>query len=129
MKTETFHSTEGLKEFIRFLDGNREMLIADVISMEGEKNGIPVEVAMVYNTSYTENLHSYVNNINTHEGGTHLSGFRRGLTHTLKKYADASGMLDKLKFDIAGDDFREGLTAIISVKVGEPQLKDKLRQS
>ena len=127
LKKETFHSTEGLKEFIRFLDGNREMLIADVISMEGEKNGIPVEVAMVYNTSYTENLHSYVNNINTHEGGTHLSGFRRGLTHTLKKYADASGMLDKLKFDIAGDDFREGLTAIISVKVGEPQFEGQTK--
>ena len=127
LKGETFHSTEGLKEFIRFLDGNREMLIADVISMEGEKNGIPVEVAMVYNTSYTENLHSYVNNINTHEGGTHLSGFRRGLTHTLKKYADASGMLDKLKFDIAGDDFREGLTAIISVKVGEPQFEGQTK--
>ena len=126
-KGETFHSKEGLKEFIRFLDGNREMLIADVISMEGEKNGIPVEVAMVYNTSYTENLHSYVNNINTHEGGTHLSGFRRGLTNTLKKYADASGMLDKLKFDIAGDDFREGLTAIISVKVGEPQFEGQTK--
>lgn len=127
LKGETFFSQEGLKEFIRFLDGNREMLIADVISMEGEKNGIPVEVAMVYNTSYTENLHSYVNNINTHEGGTHLSGFRRGLTHTLKKYADASGMLDKLKFDIAGDDFREGLTAIISVKVGEPQFEGQTK--
>jgi DNA gyrase subunit B len=126
-KGEIFHSKEGLKEFIRFLDGNREMLIADVISMEGEKNGIPVEVAMVYNTSYTENLHSYVNNINTHEGGTHLSGFRRGLTNTLKKYADASGMLDKLKFDIAGDDFREGLTAIISVKVGEPQFEGQTK--
>ena len=126
-KGETFHSKEGLKEFIRFLDGNREMLIADVISMEGEKNGIPVEVAMVYNTSYTENLHSYVNNINTHEGGTHLSGFRRGLTNTLKKYADASGMLGKLKFDIAGDDFREGLTAIISVKVGEPQFEGQTK--
>ena len=126
-KGETFHSKEGLKEFIRFLDGNREMLIGDVISMEGEKNGIPVEVAMVYNTSYTENLHSYVNNINTHEGGTHLSGFRRGLTNTLKKYADASGMLDKLKFDIAGDDFREGLTAIISVKVGEPQFEGQTK--
>ena len=126
-KGETFHSKEGLKEFIRFLDGNREMLIADVISMEGEKNTIPVEVAMVYNTSYTENLHSYVNNINTHEGGTHLSGFRRGLTNTLKKYADASGMLDKLKFDIAGDDFREGLTAIISVKVGEPQFEGQTK--
>jgi len=126
-KGEIFHSKEGLKEFIRFLDGNREMLIGDVISMEGEKNGIPVEVAMVYNTSYTENLHSYVNNINTHEGGTHLSGFRRGLTNTLKKYADASGMLDKLKFDIAGDDFREGLTAIISVKVGEPQFEGQTK--
>jgi DNA gyrase subunit B len=126
-KGETFHSTEGLKEFIRFLDGNREMLIADVISMEGEKNDIPVEVAMVYNTSYSENLHSYVNNINTHEGGTHLSGFRRGLTHTLKKYADASGMLDKLKFDITGDDFREGLTAIISVKVQEPQFEGQTK--
>ncbi len=126
-KGETFHSTEGLKEFIRFLDGSREMLIADVISIEGEKNDIPVEVAMVYNTSYSENLHSYVNNINTHEGGTHLSGFRRGLTHTLKKYADASGMLDKLKFDIAGDDFREGLTAIISVKVQEPQFEGQTK--
>ncbi len=124
---ETFHSEEGLKEFIRFLDGNREMLIGDVISMEGEKNGTPVEVAMVYNTSYTENLHSYVNNINTHEGGTHLSGFRRGLTTTLKKYADASGMLDKLKFDIAGDDFREGLTAIVSVKVAEPQFEGQTK--
>ncbi|EDM44830.1 DNA gyrase subunit B [unidentified eubacterium SCB49] len=126
-KGETFHSTEGLKEFVRFLDGNREMLIADVISMEGEKNDIPVEVAMVYNTSYNENLHSYVNNINTHEGGTHLSGFRRGLTHTLKKYADASGMLDKLKFDISGDDFREGLTAIVSVKVQEPQFEGQTK--
>ncbi len=124
---ETFHSTEGLKEFIRFLDGNREPLTADVIAMEGEKNGIPVEVAMIYNTSYTENLHSYVNNINTHEGGTHLSGFRRGLTTTLKKYADASGMLDKLKFDVAGDDFREGLTAIISVKVAEPQFEGQTK--
>src|SRR5690606_36286560 len=121
--TEKFHSTEGLKEFIRFLDGNRESIIADVISMEGEKNDIPVEVAMVYNTSFNENLHSYVNNINTHEGGTHLAGFRAGLTRTLKKYADASAMLDKLKFEIAGDDFREGLTAIISVKVQEPQFE------
>jgi len=126
-QTELFHSNEGLKEFIRFLDGNRECLIADVISMEGEKNDIPVEVAMVYNTSYAENLHSYVNNINTHEGGTHLAGFRRGLTSTLKKYADASGMLDKLKFDIAGDDFREGLTAIISVKVAEPQFEGQTK--
>jgi DNA gyrase subunit B len=124
---EKFHSEEGLKEFIRFLDGNREPLIADVISMEGEKNDIPVEVAMVYNTSFNENLHSYVNNINTHEGGTHLSGFRRGLTTTLKKYADASGMLDKLKFEISGDDFREGLTAIISVKVAEPQFEGQTK--
>ena len=125
--SETFYSDEGLKEFVRFLDGNREQLIQNVISMEGEKNGIPVEVAMVYNTSYTENLHSYVNNINTHEGGTHLSGFRRGLTGTLKKYADASGMLDKLKFDVQGDDFREGLTAIISVKVAEPQFEGQTK--
>lgn len=124
---ETFYSDEGLKEFIRFLDGNREPLIADVIAMEGEKNDIPVEVAMVYNTSFNENLHSYVNNINTHEGGTHLSGFRRGLTTTLKKYADNSGMLDKLKFDIAGDDFREGLTAIVSVKVAEPQFEGQTK--
>jgi len=125
--TEKFHSEEGLKEFIKFLDGNREPLIADVISMEGEKNNIPVEVAMVYNTSFNENLHSYVNNINTHEGGTHLSGFRRGLTSTLKKYADASGLLDKLKFDISGDDFREGLTAIVSVKVAEPQFEGQTK--
>lgn len=124
---ETFFSEEGLKEFIKFLDSNRESLMKDVISFEGEKNGVPVEVAMVYNTSYAENLHSYVNNINTHEGGTHLSGFRRGLTHTLKKYADESGMLDKLKFDIAGDDFREGLTAIISVKVQEPQFEGQTK--
>ncbi len=124
---ETFHSDEGLKEYIRFLDSNREAIVQDVISMAGEKNGIPVEVAMIYNTSFNENLHSYVNNINTHEGGTHLSGFRRGLTTTLKKYADASGLLDKLKFEIAGDDFREGLTAIISVKVAEPQFEGQTK--
>ncbi len=124
---ETFHSTEGLSEFVRFLDGNRTPIIGEVIAMEGEKNGIPVEVAMIYNDSYAENLHSYVNNINTHEGGTHLAGFRRGLTGSLKKFADASGMLDKLKFDIAGDDFREGLTAIISVKVGEPQFEGQTK--
>ena len=124
---ELFHSKEGLREFIRFLDENREPLIADVIAMEGSKNDIPVEVAMVYNTSFNENLHSYVNNINTHEGGTHLSGFRRGLTSTLKKYADASGMLDKLKFEISGDDFREGLTAIVSVKVAEPQFEGQTK--
>ncbi|GLB49952.1 DNA topoisomerase (ATP-hydrolyzing) subunit B [Neptunitalea lumnitzerae] len=124
---ERFHSEEGLKEFIKFLDGNREMIIADVISIEGEKNDIPVEVAMVYNSSFNENLHSYVNNINTHEGGTHLAGFRRGLTTTLKKYADNSGMLDKLKFEISGDDFREGLTAIVSVKVAEPQFEGQTK--
>jgi len=126
-ETETFHSKEGLSEFVRFLDGNRTPIIGEVISMEGEKNGIPVEVAMIYNDSYAENLHSYVNNINTHEGGTHLAGFRRGLTGSLKKFADASGMLDKLKFDIAGDDFREGLTAIISVKVSEPQFEGQTK--
>ena len=124
---EVFHSKEGLPEFIRFLDGSREPLMKDVIAFEGEKNGVPVEVAMIYNTSYAENLHSYVNNINTHEGGTHLSGFRRGLTHTLKKYSEGSGMLDKLKFEISGDDFREGLTAIISVKVAEPQFEGQTK--
>ena len=125
--SETFLSKEGLVEFIRFLDETREAIIGDVISMEGEKNGIPVEVAMIYNTSFSENLQSYVNNINTHEGGTHLSGFRRGLTTTLKKYADSSGLIDKLKFEIAGDDFREGLTAIISVKVAEPQFEGQTK--
>ena len=125
--TETFYSDEGLPEFVRYLDATRERLTANVISIEGEKNGVPVEVAMVYNTSYTENLHSYVNNINTHEGGTHLAGFRRGLTATLKKYADDSGMLKNLKFEIAGDDFREGLTAIISVKVAEPQFEGQTK--
>lgn len=124
---QEFHSEDGLREFVRYLDATREQLIESVISMEGEKNGIPVEVAMVYNTSYNENLHSYVNNINTHEGGTHLTGFRRGLTNTLKKYAENSGMLSKLKFDIAGDDFREGLTAIISVKVAEPQFEGQTK--
>ncbi|AWG26830.1 DNA topoisomerase (ATP-hydrolyzing) subunit B [Flavobacterium kingsejongi] len=125
--SEVFHSTEGLKEYIRFLDGNREPIISHVISMENEKSEIPVEVALIYNSSYAENIFSYVNNINTHEGGTHLSGFRRGLTNTLKKYADASGLLDKLKFEIAGDDFREGLTAIISVKVAEPQFEGQTK--
>ncbi|MFO7701950.1 DNA topoisomerase (ATP-hydrolyzing) subunit B [Psychroflexus maritimus] len=124
---EEFHSEEGLKEFIRFMDTNREPIIGNVIAMEGEKNDIPVEVAMIYNNSYAENLHSYVNNINTHEGGTHLSGFRRGLTSTLKKYADASGLLDKLKFEITGDDFREGLTAIVSVKVQHPQFEGQTK--
>ncbi len=125
--SEVFHSKDGLKEFIAFLDGSREAIIQNIISMEGEKNGIPVEVAMIYNNSYSENLHSYVNNINTHEGGTHLAGFRRGLTSTLKKFADGSGLLDKLKFDISGDDFREGLTAIISVKVAEPQFEGQTK--
>ena len=124
---EEFHSKEGLKEFIKFLDENREPLIPEVIAIEGEKNDIPVEIAMVYNSSFNENIHSYVNNINTHEGGTHLSGFRRGLTSTLKKYADSSGLLDKVKVEIAGDDFREGLTAIISVKVAEPQFEGQTK--
>ncbi|MDG1175983.1 MAG: DNA topoisomerase (ATP-hydrolyzing) subunit B [Flavobacteriales bacterium] len=124
---ETFLSKDGLKEFVQFLDSTREPIIGDVIHMEGEKNGVPVEVAMIYNTSYSENIFSYVNNINTHEGGTHLSGFRRGLTSTLKKYAEESGLLDKLKFEIAGDDFREGLTAIVSVKVGEPQFEGQTK--
>ncbi|MDV6168195.1 DNA topoisomerase (ATP-hydrolyzing) subunit B [Flavobacterium sp. DG1-102-2] len=124
---ETFHSQEGLKEFVKFLDGNREPIIAHVISMETDKGEIPVEVALIYNTSYSENIFSYVNNINTHEGGTHLSGFRRGLTNTLKKYADNSGLLEKLKFEISGDDFREGLTAIISVKVAEPQFEGQTK--
>ena len=125
--TESFHSKDGLKEFISFLDENREPLIPEVISIEGEKNNVPVEIAMVYNSSFNENIHSYVNNINTHEGGTHLSGFRRGLTSTLKKYADSSGLLDKVKFEISGDDFREGLTAIISVKVAEPQFEGQTK--
>lgn len=126
-RSEEFHSTEGLKEFVRFLDATRETLIENTIYIEGEREGVPVEVAMQYNTSYTENVHSYVNNINTIEGGTHLTGFRRGLTRTLKKYADESGMLSKLKFDIAGDDFREGLTAVISVKVQEPQFEGQTK--
>lgn len=125
--SEVFFSQEGLKEFVKFLDGNREPIIAHVISMESDKGEVPVEVALIYNTSYSENIFSYVNNINTHEGGTHLSGFRRGLTNTLKKYADNSGLLEKLKFEISGDDFREGLTAIISVKVAEPQFEGQTK--
>jgi DNA gyrase subunit B len=124
---EIFHSSEGLKEFVRFLDGNRIPIISHVISMENEKGEVPVEVALIYNESYAENIFSYVNNINTHEGGTHLQGFRMGLTRTLKKYADASGLLEKLKFEISGDDFREGLTAIISVKVQEPQFEGQTK--
>ena len=124
---EEFYSEGGLKEFVKFLDGTRESILNDVIYIDGEKDGVPVEVAMVYNNSYTENVHSYVNNINTHEGGTHLSGFRRGLTRTLKKYADNSGLLKKVKFEISGDDFREGLTAVISVKVMEPQFEGQTK--
>ena len=124
---ELFYSEGGLREFAAYLDRNRETLIADVIYFEGEKDGIPVEVAMTYNTSYTENIQAYVNNINTHEGGTHLSGFRRGLTNTLKKYATESGMLAKEKVEIEGDDFREGLTAVVSVKVAEPQFEGQTK--
>lgn len=126
-KSQTFLSQGGLKEFVEFIDENREKLLPEVIHMEGEKNDIPVEVAMHYNTSYTENIHSYVNNINTHEGGTHLAGFRRALTRTLKKYADESGLLTKEKVEVTGDDFREGLTAVISVKVMEPQFEGQTK--
>lgn len=124
---DVFYSDKGLVEFVQYLDGTRMPLIEKVIYMEGEKQGIPVEIAMVYNDSYSENIHSYVNNINTHEGGTHLAGFRMGLTRTLKKYADASGATQKLKFEISGDDFREGLTAVISVKVQEPQFEGQTK--
>ena len=124
---DEFFSEGGLREFVDLIDENREKLLDSVIYMETEKNGVPVEVAMHYNTSFSENIHSYVNNINTHEGGTHLSGFRRALTRTLKKYADESGMLDKVKYEIAGDDFREGLTAVISVKVMEPQFEGQTK--
>ena len=124
---ERFHSENGLKDFIAYLDANREHLIPEPIYVEGEKQGIPIEIAMQYNTGFTENLHSYVNNINTHEGGTHLTGFRQGMTRTLKAYATKAGMLEKLKFDISGDDFREGLTAVISVKVQEPQFEGQTK--
>ncbi|HBX51640.1 MAG: DNA gyrase subunit B [Bacteroidetes bacterium GWF2_33_38] len=124
---EEFYSTEGLKEFVAFLDGTREKLIDQILYAEVEKSGIPVEIALQYNSSFTENVHSYVNNINTHEGGTHLAGFRRGLTRTLKSYAEKSGMLKNLKFEISGDDFREGLTAVISVKVQEPQFEGQTK--
>ncbi len=125
--TDVFYSDLGLVEFVKYLDGTRLPIIDDVIYMEGEKSGIPVEIAMVYNDSFNENVHSYVNNINTHEGGTHLAGFRRGLTRTLKKYADNSGATQKLKFEISGDDFREGLTCVISVKVQEPQFEGQTK--
>jgi DNA gyrase subunit B len=124
---QRFYSENGLKDFIEYLDETRVKLTENPIYIEGEKQDIPVEIAMQYNTSFSENLHSYVNNINTHEGGTHLSGFRRGLTRTLKSYADKSGMLSKLKFDISGDDFREGLTAVLSVKVQEPQFEGQTK--
>lgn len=126
-KAETFYSEGGLKEFVKFIDGNREALMKEIIYMEGERDSVPVEVAMRYNTSYNENLHSYVNNINTIEGGTHLAGFRRALTRTLKKYADENFNLAKEKVEIVGDDFREGLTAIISVKVMEPQFEGQTK--
>jgi DNA gyrase subunit B len=126
-RIKKFFSQEGLKEFVDYLDAGREKLIENVIHVSTEKNDVPVEIALQYNTSFTENIHSYVNNINTIEGGTHLTGFRRGLTRTLKAYADESGLLSKLKFDISGDDFREGLTAVISVKVQEPQFEGQTK--
>lgn len=127
MKHETFYSEEGLREFVRFIESSREHLINDVIYLNSEKQGVPIEVAIMYNTGFSENVHSYVNNINTIEGGTHLSGFRRALTRTLKKYAEDSKMLEKVKVDISGDDFREGLTAVISVKVQEPQFEGQTK--
>ncbi|MBQ7985328.1 MAG: DNA gyrase subunit B, partial [Bacteroidales bacterium] len=126
-KQETFYSAEGLKDFLNYLDASREKITPEPICIEGEKNGIPIEIAMQYNTTFTENLHSYVNNINTHEGGTHLQGFRQGMTRTLKNYAEKEKMLEKLKFEISGDDFREGLTAVISVKVAEPQFEGQTK--
>ncbi len=127
-REDHFYSEEGLKEFVKYLDATRgEPIIDSIIYLDTEKNGVPVEVAMQYNDSYSENVHSYVNNINTIEGGTHLTGFRRALTRTLKKYAEDSGMLAKLKFDINGDDFREGLTAVVSVKVAEPQFEGQTK--
>ena len=124
---EKFYSENGLRDFIKYLDENRESLMPDSIYIEGERQGIPIEIAMQYNSSFSENIHSYVNNINTHEGGTHLTGFRSGLTRTLKAYADKSGMLAKAKVEISGDDFREGLTAVISVKVAEPQFEGQTK--
>uniref|UniRef100_UPI00402841F2 DNA topoisomerase (ATP-hydrolyzing) subunit B n=1 Tax=Parabacteroides distasonis TaxID=823 RepID=UPI00402841F2 len=126
-KSEVFHSDEGLKEFVRYIDRSKEKLIPDVIHIVTEKQGIPVEVALTYNTSYNESVFSYVNDINTIEGGTHLAGFRRGLTRTLKKYAEDSKLLEKAKVEIQGDDFREGLTAIISIKVAEPQFEGQTK--
>ena len=127
-KSETFYSEHGLQEFVKYLDTNRgEPIIESIIHLDTDSNGVPVEVAMQYNNSFSENVHSYVNNINTYEGGTHLTGFRRALTRTLKKYAEESGMLSKLKFEISGDDFREGLTAVVSVKVAEPQFEGQTK--
>ena len=126
-KSENFYSEEGLREFVRFIESSREHLINDVIYLNTEKQGVPIEIAIMYNTGFSENVHSYVNNINTIEGGTHLSGFRRALTRTLKKYAEDSKMLEKVKVEIAGDDFREGLTAVISVKVAEPQFEGQTK--
>ena len=126
-KHETFYSEEGLREFVRFIESSREHLINDVIYLNTEKQNIPIEVAIMYNTGFSENIHSYVNNINTIEGGTHLAGFRRALTRTLKKYAEDSKMLEKVKVEISGDDFREGLTAVISVKVAEPQFEGQTK--
>ena len=127
-RSERFYSEHGLREFVQYLDKTRgEKIIDSIIYLDTEKNGVPVEVAMQYNNSFSENVHSYVNNINTIEGGTHLTGFRRALTRTLKRYADESGMLSKLKFEISGDDFREGLTAVISVKVAEPQFEGQTK--
>ena len=127
LRADHFFSEKGLRDFISYLDENREKLMPEAIYIEGERKGIPIEIAMQYNTGYSENLHSYVNNINTHEGGTHLAGFRSGLTRTLKSYADRSGLLQKAKVEITGDDFREGLTAIISVKVAEPQFEGQTK--
>ena len=126
-KSEVFYSEEGLREFVRFIESSREHLINDVIYLNSEKQGIPIEIAIMYNTGFSENVHSYVNNINTIEGGTHLAGFRRALTRTLKKYAEDSKMLEKVKVEISGDDFREGLTAVISVKVAEPQFEGQTK--
>jgi len=126
-RSESFYSEEGLKEFIIYLDNTREKIMPEPIYAEGEKQGIPIEIAFQYNAGYSENLHSYVNNINTIEGGTHVAGFRRGLTRTLKSYADKEGLLKNLKFEISGDDFREGLTGVISVKVAEPQFEGQTK--
>ena len=127
VRSETFHSEEGLKEFVRFVDSSREHLFNDIIYLNTEKQGVPIEVAIMYNTSYSENIHSYVNNINTIEGGTHLAGFRTALTRTLKKYAVDTKALEKAKVEIAGEDFREGLTAVISIKVAEPQFEGQTK--